>query len=251
MLSIHLAWQGRLVACSVAVASLLLSTAAFAAPPPSVDLAITGKIVPGACTITTPFGNEIDYGTLSTAQLNWDTDTKLGSKFFPYALHIQCPAKTRISISVSDNRQDSAGGNTDFIEGPKDTGGWSAIPHSGAGLGFDRAGHKIGAYSASVGQWDADSVFVHGGVLQGASGDVVSDWAGLPGSTVAGWYPPEPQGVTYVFTNYDGGGDTSIVAAEDYSVGLSVSAAIAPAKTLTLDSIVKLDGAMLFTLNYL
>ncbi|KVM62876.1 hypothetical protein WJ60_17440 [Burkholderia ubonensis] len=89
---------------------LLLSSAAFAASPPNANLVVSGQILPGACTIQAANGGTIDYGIIPATQLNRDTDTDLHRRNLDHALEIHCPAATRISLTVSDNRSTSADG---------------------------------------------------------------------------------------------------------------------------------------------
>ncbi|WP_157644721.1 DUF1120 domain-containing protein [Burkholderia ubonensis] len=234
----------RFAQASLIAAGLLLSSAAFAASPPNANLVVSGQILPGACTIQAANGGTIDYGILPATQLNRDTDTDLHRKNLDDALEIHCPAATRISLTVSDNRHDSAGGNN---ASTLEVGGsWFAVAGSGAGLGRDSGGHKLGGYAASIGGWSADSSAVIGVSIPGTYGEVHRGWGGLSGDTMnsSEFIPGEP---TYAFSR-DG---STIVSAKDYALSLSVAANIAPAKTLTLDRPVRLDGAMLFTLNYL
>lgn len=234
-------WRNGCTRAAVLVASLLLSSAAVAAPPPSADLAVTGQIQPGACTITAANGGTIDYGILPATQLNQDADTQLPRKYLRDALEIHCPAATRISLTVSDNRQDSAGGNTNVTQSA--FGGIYGMPKSGAGLGFDSGDRKIGGYGGTIGDWAADGVSVFGAAEPGG-GEYSVGYAALPGSDKV------RNGATYVFTQ-TGGDANTIVSAKDYSLTLAVAVNIAPAKTLTLDRPVKLDGSMSFQLNYL
>ncbi|WP_080425162.1 DUF1120 domain-containing protein [Burkholderia ubonensis] len=178
--------------------------------------------------------------------LKQDTDTQLPRKDLSDALEIHCPAATRISLTVSDNRQDSAGGNTAYTNNLSSD--WYAAPRKGAGLGRDSDGNKIGAYAAAIGQWKADGKPVSGADAHEEIHGMWGGYGGLPGST-AGAYDM-PASVTFVFAT-TAGEPATIVTAKDYSLSLSVAANIAPAKTLTLDRPVRLDGSMLFTLNYL
>ncbi|MGY4835199.1 DUF1120 domain-containing protein [Burkholderia pyrrocinia] len=234
----------RAARTTVIAIGLLLSSAAFAETPPSTDLAVTGQILPGACKVTAANGGTIDYGIISAATgLNKDSDTQLQAVRLEDALEIHCAAATRISLTVSDNRQGSAGGNTTSTGSAG--GYWVANAGNGAGLGFDSGGHRIGGYAGTISSWTADNKGVTGAVAPGGSGGVVYNYAGLPG-THQGDIASAGNGATYVFTQ-----SGTIVSAQDYSMSLEVAADIAPAKTLTLDRPVRLDGSMSFQLNYL
>ncbi|WP_415869807.1 hypothetical protein, partial [Burkholderia ubonensis] len=156
----------------------------------------------------------------------------------------------QIAVTIPRGKDGTDRTLTDGNTGRAGTAAGAIFGANGAGLGFDGAGNKIGGYAASIGEWTADGTRVAGAVAPGGTGEVQYGWAALPRSSVYENGGPLPNGVTYVFTQTENDPST-IVTAQNYSVGLSVVANIAPAKTLTLDRPVRLDGSMLFTLNYL
>lgn len=90
------------------MASVLALTASSVMAAPSVDIKVTGKIVPSSCTPSFPSGGGIaDFGTMKVASLNSTTPTTLPDiKTVPVT--ITCEEDTRVGISFNDIRSASA-----------------------------------------------------------------------------------------------------------------------------------------------
>lgn len=108
----------------------------------TVDLAVTGLVIPAACTPLLSSGGLIDYGKISRQDLNVEQGTRLPLKTLQVS--ITCNAPSRYALRMQDNRDGSATVNSEIYYG----------------LGFDTAGNRLGLYSLSVDplQTQADSI---------------------------------------------------------------------------------------------
>ncbi|MDA8485720.1 DUF1120 domain-containing protein [Pseudomonas resinovorans] len=107
------------------LAVALSSSAASAAN--SVDLAVTGRIMPAACSISLS-SSEYAFGEIKSSDLNIDSNT--AGRTTDHDLGIICSTPTHIAIQATDNRSGTAL-DTHF---------------SLFGLGLDSQGNSIGAY---------------------------------------------------------------------------------------------------------
>ncbi|HBU6133174.1 TPA: DUF1120 domain-containing protein [Enterobacter chuandaensis] len=129
------------------LASVLAVAASSAMAASSIDIQVTGKIVPASCTPTFTSGGGIaDYGTMKVASLNSTKATALADvKIIP--ISITCEDATRIGVTFNDAHADSAPTgdvpvafiDLDFETSARNT----------AGLGMYN-GKKIGAYSLGI-----------------------------------------------------------------------------------------------------
>ncbi|NMX68594.1 DUF1120 domain-containing protein [Pseudomonas sp. WS 5059] len=116
---------------SLAVSSLLLWAALPAAAASTVDLSVTGRITPTACTPLLSSGGLIDYGKISQQDLNLERGTRLPIK--QLQVSIGCNAPSRFALRMRDNRDGTATVNSEIYYG----------------LGLDHSGNRIGLYSMS------------------------------------------------------------------------------------------------------
>ena len=116
---------------SLAVSSLLLWAALPATAASTVDLSVTGRITPTACTPLLSSGGLIDYGKISQQDLNLERGTRLPIK--QLQVSIGCNAPSRFALRMRDNRDGTATVNSEIYYG----------------LGLDHSGNRIGLYSMS------------------------------------------------------------------------------------------------------
>ena len=126
------------------LASVLAVAASSAMAASSVDIHVTGKIVPSSCTPAFISGGGIaDFGTMKVASLNSTTPTPLADvKIIP--ISITCEEATRVGVTFNDSHVDSAPTENmpvNFIDSDFIT---SAGFTAGLGMYGDK---KIGAYS--------------------------------------------------------------------------------------------------------
>lgn len=90
------------------LASVLAVAASSAMAASSVDIQVTGKIVPSSCTPAFISGGGIaDFGTMKVASLNSTTPTPLADvKIIP--ISITCEEATRVGVTFNDSHVDSA-----------------------------------------------------------------------------------------------------------------------------------------------
>lgn len=74
----------------------------------SIDIKVTGKILPSSCTPAFPSGGGVaDFGTMKVASLNSTSMTPLTEmKEIPVA--ITCEEATRVAVKFTDSRDDSS-----------------------------------------------------------------------------------------------------------------------------------------------
>jgi len=136
------------------LASVLAVAASSAMAASSIDIQVTGKIVPSSCTPTFTSGGGIaDYGTMKVASLNSTKATALADvKIIP--ISITCEDATRIGVTINDAHADSA--PTADVPVPFVDLDFETSARNTAGLGMYN-GKKIGAYSLGI-QSDAGKV---------------------------------------------------------------------------------------------
>lgn len=89
-------------AVALAVAAMVASGAAQAQ---TVNVQVTGKILPQSCTPTLGGGGVVDYGDIPAASINQATYTVLPTKQLSFS--ISCAAPVRAIVSTVDNRASS------------------------------------------------------------------------------------------------------------------------------------------------
>ena len=100
---------------SLAVSSLLLWAALPATAASTVDLSVTGRITPTACTPLLSSGGLIDYGKISQQDLNLERGTRLPIK--QLQVSIGCNAPSRFALRMRDNRDGTATVNSEIYYG--------------------------------------------------------------------------------------------------------------------------------------
>ncbi|ONH55212.1 Protein of unknown function [Pseudomonas cedrina] len=199
---------------------LLLAPHAFAAS--SVDLTVTGLIVPSACTPTLSQGGVVDYGRLAAKDLNADSSTWMPT--VTLRLSVNCSGPTLFALRGRDNREGTAHNDDD----------------EKYGLGLINGNQRLGSYLLTV----------HAPVSAGLtlytlmSLDDGQSWWQFPDGT---WLSPAQM---TAFGNAESGRPAP-VALQTVTSELRVDTAIAPASGLTLTEEVALDGSATVDLFYL
>lgn len=129
------------------LASALAVVASSAMAASSVDIQVTGKIVPSSCTPAFISGGGIaDYGTMKVASLNSTSVTPLADiKTIP--ISITCEEATRIGVSFNDVHDSSA--PTEILPTAFVSGDFGVTPEYTFGLGMYND-KKIGAYALGM-----------------------------------------------------------------------------------------------------
>ncbi|CAH6189727.1 DUF1120 domain-containing protein [Citrobacter koseri] len=224
--------------------SVLALTASSVMAAPSVDIKVSGKIVPASCIPSFPSGGGIaDFGTIKVASLNSTAPTALPDiKTVPVA--ITCEEDTRVGVSFTDMHSASAPttgyainfASTDFIS--------SANYLFGLGL---YGSQKIGAYALGI---QIDS-----GTLTNGNGDnLVAYFSANDGTT---WGTKAGNSYMQIINNNSevySFGKSSASAPEpqtkvNFNVG--VSAIINPTDDLQITDEATLDGLTTVELVYL
>ncbi len=208
------------------VALGLLGSMASAMAASSVDLAVTGSIVPTACTPTLSMGDSVYK--ISAADLNLDDVTNI-IEHKRQTLNIKCQSPILFGIRGIDNRAGTTGNN------------WYNSPY---GLGLTPAGEKIGSHMIELrmarSTIDGKPAFVTVGSADG------STW--LPATT-------EDKAIRHYgellgFTDA-AGVTTGPTAVKDAVLGLEQFLLINAANSLTLNEEVALDGSAIVEVVYL
>jgi len=217
-------------ASHVVMAGLLAlgSASAFA---DSFDVAVTGKIKPGACTPTLAGGGTFDYGLIGSAELSPTAPTLL--QVLSDSITITCDAAARVALSAQDNRAGTGAftGNINFF-------GSSNPVKTQFGLGA-AGGKNIGAFAFRfrTNTFQADGAAVDSiysstsGATWGTSNGIINNTGG--------------------YESWAKKGQTVPVAAKVFTGTLDVQAAIDKTSNLDLSQEINLDGLATVSLVYL
>lgn len=207
-----------------ALASVMPS--AFAAS--TVDLTVTGTIVPASCTPTIGSSN-VHFGKISSADLDQDAPTNMFTSAIRQSLTVNCSAATIYGIRGIDNRAATVGDR-----------GYNA-PY---GLGVTDDGEKLGAHYVEIqtatSTIDGKPAFVMIGDSAGATWSVSGE--GNKGIR-------NTEGMLG-FTD-QAGETTGPIPIKEAVYGLQHFLVIAPASGLTLTNEVALDGSATIEVVYL
>jgi hypothetical protein len=216
MSSLRSAWAA-VIAFAVATPVLSAST---------VDLQVTGTLVPSACTPSISTAN-LHFGTISSADLSHERPTPL-VEHAP-TLTVRCGSPTLYGLRLIDNRAGSA------YE--------SGLPGR-LGMGHSATGERLGAYHLDVvparSTADARPVFV-----------TLGDRTGQRWSTSTAQPLALPTDGELLGLVDRAGVDTGAVAVQVALLGLRAHGMIAPARGLTLVDAVPLDGHVTVEVVYL
>lgn len=212
----------------ITLLATLLTSVATAVAAPSVDITVTGSIVPGGCTPT--LSNALfDHGRLYTRDLLAAAPTVLHDRARTSTLNINCESATAYALRAVDNRADSVLDNNDG---------------SRFGLGLTTNNEKIGSYRLRVEP--------EGSTLDGEPALLL---LGSPSGRA--WSPAERRGrslrndgrlIGLTSRSVEGGGP---MAAKKAALTLTSYLTIAPTDSLTLDDEVPLAGVATLELFYL
>lgn len=210
----------------IAVA-LLAATASSAMAASTVDLAVTGSIIPTSCTPTLSLG-DVAFSKISAADLKRGTHNFIGERK-NQQLRIACQAATLFAIRGIDNRPGTNGN------------GWYVTPY---GLGLTPNGEKIGAHymelRMAASTIDSKPTFVTVGNAGGSS------WQ----ASTAGDKGIRNYGELLGFTDTEGV-TTGPIPVKDAVLGMEHYLVINDADTLTLNEEVQLDGSASIEVVYL
>ncbi|EOI2496525.1 DUF1120 domain-containing protein [Enterobacter bugandensis] len=227
------------------LASVLAVTASSAMAAPSIDIRVTGKIVPASCTPTFTSGGGIaDFGTMKVSSLNSTTSTALADvKTIP--ITITCEEATRIGVTFNDAHADSAPTATLPIAYSDVDFGLQTKYTSGLGMYNDK---KIGAYSMGI-QKDVGTVTNDTGenLYPIFTTDASAGWGVKSGNHYLQVVTDKSE--TYSFTNVSDG--TSPVAQKQVNFIVGIMAQINPTNDLHVTDEATLDGLTNVELVYL
>lgn len=184
----------------------------------TVDLRVTGRVIPDACHIELTNGGSVDHGRIASHSLNPDEYTVLPSRTLE--LHVQCARPMLFALVGVDNRAES-----------------SMAPDFFYGLGrnihapSERLGSVALSYRNPVG--DAQPMQVLASTSNGES------------------WTPDPNAYPRSYMAFAPAGDRQPDFVSQLTVQLQVDTAINFSQQLTLDQEVPLDGSIVLDLRYL
>ncbi len=201
------------------LASALLLSAGHALA--GTDLSVSGRIQPGACSLTLGNGGTVDMGTISRKDLKEAKETAFLWWNHEISLGIHCQAPTKVAFRALDNRAGTSNNGYGF------------------GLGASR-GKNVGHYTLvpwdRIGDGDA---LVHLVGKGGSGWEVVGDTGAtrfIHPSDLSSWAAP---------------GQTLPQAFQNISSRLGFDIFIAPTKDLDLSQEIAIDGSATMELVYL
>ena len=199
------------------LAAALLASAGNAVAASSVDLAVRGLITPSACVPTLSKGGVVDIGKVSVRDLKADYATYLARQSLQLA--VSCEAATLMALESKDNRAGSNYNNdVEF------------------GLGWINNGtEKLGSMELRI----------QNPVADGVAARAISSYDG--GLTwVQDRYLYRDSLLSVAITSVN-----APIPVQLFTGELSILPIIAPAKGLTLNNEVAIDGSVTLTVRYL
>lgn len=198
--------------------ALLLGVTSFAYGSSSTDLTVTGVITPAACTPSLSGGGVVDYGKISSKDLNPDTHTPFQDRTLQ--LTVSCNAPVRFAIVPVDNRAGTSSSAGAF------------------GLGLINGNEKLGRYFLHFLNPVAD---VPSMAIQSQNNG--QTWFELDDSAL------QPDGLlSFGSRSRDATAPHNV---QDVVVDVLLLTAIAPTNGLTLTDEQKIDGSATFQITYL
>ncbi|MDR9892084.1 DUF1120 domain-containing protein [Pseudenterobacter timonensis] len=217
------------------LASVLAVATSSAMAAPSVDIKVTGKIVPSACTPAfISGGGTADFGTIKVVSLNSTTPTPLADvKIIP--ISITCEEATRVGVTFNDAHKDSA--PTAILPVTFVDSDFSMLPGFTAGLGM-YGDKKVGTYSLGI-QLTKGAVTNEAGdeLYPTFSSDNGTSWGNRAGIRYLQVKPDKSE--IYSFSNVLGG---TPVAQTKVNFNVGIAAMINPTNDLHITDEAKMDG---------
>ena len=239
--------NNTLIACSLSAMTL----SAYAAD--TVDLKVTGKIIPPSCTPVIDGGGVVDFGTISTRDLSLTADSVLPD-VKKTTLTISCPTPIRVAFTVTDMRKDSIPavlddnyGKTSLQPYGNPIGGGGAEMNN-FGLGKTSSGAPIGVYGISLTRVD---VVGAGGISDyiANSGDNGQNWGMNNGSVSV----RNNNSTLYsaALTNGTTNKTQDLASAAEFKYYLSINAIVNDMTEMPVKDEINLDGLATFTMVYI
>jgi type 1 fimbria pilin len=230
----------KVLASALLGAAALASTSSFAADEKgTATLTVTGKLTPGACTVSFVGGGSIDYGDIAAASLSSSAYTALTEK--TKSLSVACGSLTNAYVSVTDSRSANV-----INDAPMQTALGGAEGTQLYGLGTTNGGKtNIGAYTIKMGP--ATTTDLAGTSTTQAAVLSSTDKSTWSASSAAVFMTAG--GATYYSTGASAAGSTP-VQAKTFAFPLTVKAALNNTTNMPVTSNVALDGLATFTVAY-
>lgn len=203
--------------------ALAITAAAQTAFAQSSDLSVTGKILPGACTVELGGGGIAFLGNMSAQDLNTDSPTEIEVVTLPVS--VACEAPTRFAFRGIDNVPESGPDNAHFY-----------------GLGMTQAEEKIGRAELRL----VDATLDSGTGYSTESFDEGAIWTPAINHSGMRLQPNNIRGFAAEEHVTTGPAQTAVLHAN-----LEVEATINATEGLSLAEDVAIDGSVTLSLVYL
>lgn len=229
------------------LASVLAVAASSAIAGTSLDLQVSGKVVPSSCTPSVVGGSgNADFGTVKATELNYNTVTSLpGTKVV--SISITCETPTRFGVTFNDAHADSA--PTEYLSTAFSDLEFLLSPASTAGLGMFN-GKKIGAYAMGIQRDKGTATDDTGASLHpvySKDATAATDWHAKNGLHYLQVVTDKSE--TYGFANDTVNDRPAVLKQVNFNIG--IVAQINPASELDISDELTLDGLTNIELVYL
>ena len=223
-------------------AALVISAQSFAAT--DATIAVTGTIVPSACSPTLSNSGEVSFGTIAASSIraaqSGNTLVQLGAK--DITLTISCDASTAVGFTARDNRSSSAVALSSESYIDSVMAGENGVKSELYGFGLGNASNnaKIGAYSLFV---DAANVTADGKPAASIYSEDKKTW--IKSDTVT-----RMSNTGSMTTTLSNTGTITPVLFKEGIFPLKIAAAVQTSSVLGFDEI-NLDGSVTLSMVYL
>lgn len=217
---------------------IVASLNTMAAPGPSTNLSIKGTVKTGACMLTLDNGGVVDYGNISTDDLN-ERDNQLEHKYIN--LNFTCATATTFTFSAMDNRNTTE--SNAIIKGAGINGDdQRTFNVQQYGLGKNSSGHPIGAFAMA---YDYTRT-----VANGKSVRIMFSNSGSPWGYPLAAFVNGDNNQQFAFTSKEND-KKEFIAVTTAVVPVKISAALSSRTALGIKEQVHMDGNATFSINYL
>ncbi|WP_433736998.1 DUF1120 domain-containing protein [Pseudomonas putida] len=198
--------------------TVLITMVPYALAASSTDLTVTGTITPQACMPNLSNGGVVDYGKISSKDLNLTSETSLD--YHTLTLGVNCASSTLLALQLIDNRNGSSSSSASWT----------------FGMGLINGTQKLGYYS----------LFINTAVADGVPAQTISSKDN--GATWNNYLMLASGDYLSVAASNDW---TKPIAVKDLNMHLNVLPRIARADSLDLTHEVAMDGSATLEMKYL
>lgn len=230
----------------VLVAALAMTASSVMAAD-SIDLKVTGKIIPPACTPAfASGGGTVDFGDILTSSLQIAKDSKL-PEIKEVPVTITCEQASRFGVTFTDQRADSR--STTEMDVSFASTDFGATPDYYFGLGFTSEQKQIGVYALGINEFPANNAEGEDRFPISSSDNGKTWTTGIRVFSGTGYYPIKNNGTEiYAFSKEN---ESTVSPETSLTFKVGVAAVIQDLTTLHVTDEITLDGLTSINLVYL